>query len=494
MESAFSGRYIRMMFALAASVFVAVACGFLLIFCCLSFAKNNPFSMGFMGAMSAGMGLGVCSIVSFLGLAFCRFSKPWTLAADCLLLVVLASFAVMRWWNVQNDISFSEIISINAHTPPTKHISALFLVSLCLSAVIFCGFLLIHPHGAWDACAIWNFRARFLFRNGLDMVNAFSGLHGWDHSDYPPLVPLAVLRTWLYAGQETVGGPFIVSGIFTFATVGLLVAALNRCKSGNQGFLGGIALLGIPLFVKLGAFQYADVPLSFFFLATVVLGYLYLSCNMEEPAVLLLMGIMASLSAWTKNEGLLFIGVVPVAFLIAGLWRKNFKGIVKGLALLLVAALPVLLVLIYFKLMIAPGNDLIEGLKISALVDRIWDLSRYTTVLSFLVSRTWDVEDWNVFPFLLTTYFLMMRPSALARSCVDALFPALTVLLMAAGYLCVYVIFSVDLVWHLERSFDRLILQLTPSALFAFFLIVRPVDEILMTGGPPSVRRPVLQP
>jgi hypothetical protein len=42
--------------------------------------------------------------------------------------------------------------------------------------------------------------------------------------------------------------------------------------------------------------------------------------------------------------------------------------------------------------------------------------------------------------------------------------------LMLAGFYAVYVVTPKDLAWQLEFSLDRLLLQLWPSALLAFFL------------------------
>jgi len=60
------------------------------------------------------------------------------------------------------------------------------------------------------------------------------------------------------------------------------------------------------------------------------------------------------------------------------------------------------------------------------------------------------------------------------------IFPALTVIVMAAGYFFVYVAFSpYGLLWHLHTSLERLIIQLTPIILFTYFLIIPNTDKFL---------------
>jgi hypothetical protein len=58
------------------------------------------------------------------------------------------------------------------------------------------------PHGSWDAWAIWNMRARFLYRGGVHWAQAFSEKYLWSHPDYPVLVPGNVARIWDYRGEK----------------------------------------------------------------------------------------------------------------------------------------------------------------------------------------------------------------------------------------------------------------------------------------------------
>jgi len=50
------------------------------------------------------------------------------------------------------------------------------------------------PHGAWDAWAIWNLRARFLAGPGDAWRAAFDDALAWSHTDYPLLLPATVAR------------------------------------------------------------------------------------------------------------------------------------------------------------------------------------------------------------------------------------------------------------------------------------------------------------
>src|SRR5882724_5366189 len=58
--------------------------------------------------------------------------------------------------------------------------------------------------------------------------------------------------------------------------------------------------------------------------------------------------------------------------------------------------------------------------------------------------------------------------------------PLLMVLaMMLAGYYWVYILTPVDLNWHLQTSLSRLLAQLWPSAVFAYFLTTRTIEEVV---------------
>ena len=55
----------------------------------------------------------------------------------------------------------------------------------------------------------------------------------------------------------------------------------------------------------------------------------------------------------------------------------------------------------------------------------------------------------------------------------EILTATLTLGLMTAGYFAIYVITPYDLKWHLKYALNRLLVQLWPSVVFLFFMIVR---------------------
>jgi hypothetical protein len=80
-------------------------------------------------------------------------------------------------------------------------------------------------------------------------------------------------------------------------------------------------------------------------------------------------------------------------------------------------------------------------------------------------------------PLLLAAYGALLgrRPGGSGDS--GAFFPALLLTLILAGYFFVYIITPRNVVEHMGTSLDRLLMQLWPLCLFAFFLFIATPGE-----------------
>jgi hypothetical protein len=438
------------------------------------------FQLLLRGCLAAGVGLGVTSCGLYLCLVFFGPSRQAYVLTETAL---LASLAAASWWAGRRRRPLAA--SPPGAEPPAvvrsrRILGLAFLAVLALAFSIFVFLSAKSPYGDADARAIWNTRARFFFRAGEHWADAFSPFT--DHPDYPLLLPATVARGWLYMGQETNLVPVLVGFVFTFATVGLLVAAVAVLRGASQGFLAGLALLGTAYFIEQGTAQYADVPLAFFFVATMVLLGLHDRFPERGAGLLALAGLTAGLAAWTKNEGLLFLAAVPAARLAGTVPRLGWKAFARQMAAFGLGLLPAALALAYFKAHHAPANDLIAGQDQEAAVSRLLDVSRY-----LLIGRAFGLillDAVGIPLALLVVYFLLMG-RARGQSVKAGVLPTLLVLvLMLGGYFGVYVITPHDLGWQLGTSLDRLLLQLWPLALFTFFLAMGSPEEAFCERGP----------
>jgi hypothetical protein len=324
---------------------------------------------------------------------------------------------------------------------------------------------LTQPHGTFDAYAIWNQRARFLFRLGADWRQAFDPNINWKfHADYPLLLPLNVVRLWTAAGSEVLRAPQVLSVLFALALAGVLFGALWSARRPVGAAVAGCLLLGTPWLLMIASAQTADVPLAGYLLGTAALLWLSLERETPPDGWMALAGLCAGLAAWTKNEGQLF-ALVALACAVGVAVRR--RGVRSLIAFLLGAALPAA-ALISFKLWLAAPGDLFVGQTLADLLAKLVDGSRYVTILAWFGRLEWNFGGWG-FPALpllaLAALLLWKRPIHRAPLIGMLVLLGLTL----AGYMGIYLITPHPLEWHLNYSADRLLFHLYPLLLFILF-------------------------
>ena len=429
--------------------------------------------------LSAGYGLGAFSIL-FLVLRALGLAS--LLSVDVFAFVLL----VVAWLLTRRLVPAATVLPAADHNFPgwlRGSLTAGFAAALCAALYSAVRRTMAYPNGeGWDAFAIWNLHARFLFRGGAGWRQGFSAFIPWSHPDYPLLLPAAIAHFWSYAGQESYAVPATIGLVFTISTVGVLFSALLILRGRKVAMLGGLALMATPSFIEQGTSQYADVPLSFFILATVVMLCLCDASVVVSPPAgwIALAGLAAGFAAWTKNEGLLFLCSLLLArfWMLAGGKRIGQGGETlaraRSFRLLVVSALPILLIILWFKRFIAPPGDLF--VYSAATFHQFSDLARYAAIGKWFGKQFFRFGHWLWVPgsLLVVGIFLALRnwgaqnrgdpgnarPEIGFRACAAAL----TITL--CGYFVIYVITPYDVYWHLRFSLNRLFLQLWPGAIF----------------------------
>ena len=431
--------------------------------------------------ISAGFGIGIFSIALFV--------ERWLgivhiLATDLSLVILLLAVYLLVCARRKSSTSIaSSAPDLRLPHWLRRPLMASFAISIfaALYATVLRAFA--HPHGdGWDAFAIWNLHARFFFLGGTHWREGFSTLIPWSHPDYPPLVPAAIAHVWHYLGHDDPIVPAIISFVFTFATLGLLVSSLATLRGITSAAMAGIALASTPFFIEQGAAQYADIPLSFFFLAAIALLHLSqqrsaTNADGRERGLLMLLGAAAGLAAWTKNEGLLFLFAFLVSQIAFVAWQNRPEatesrlGSGRKLVILLLTITPFILLITCFKHFIAPPGDLFSNS--GTMLHKILTPSRYWAILRWYLKEFFGFGSWVVPTTVLFIALWFLSPSsAIRRRNTTFRASVLTTALTLSGYFAVYVISPNDLYWHLRFSLNRLFLQLWPSTIFLFFLFV----------------------
>ena len=408
------------------------------------------FRVVFLVCVFAGIGLGVLSCTFFLW--------AWWIGAPPSLVLWLVILAYLGLAVVLNR-------SFKAVMPQSNGSRYGILFSLLC---VYVGWLALsqywaHWHGDWDALAIWNLHARLLYRSGGQWLQTFSR-HIYDgHQDYPLLLPSLVASGWTLHGAESTAIPGILSFVFTFLVVALLTSSVGLLSGPVQGFAAGLILLGTPTFILQGMNQMANIPLGFFILLTVVLLRLS-ERSPQNKGVLVLAGVSAGFACWTKNEGLLFLVCLFASVLCRGRDRKQSCGLPDA-RMLGCGVLPVLAIVLSFKFILSPPNDLFTGTH--DLVGRWMDSSRYAEISAYFYQGIVAFGAGRISPFIAAADYIICFGRRRSKSGNAAeLWMPLLLTLMLAGYFMIYVGSPHDLQWHLSTSFSRLLLHLWPTFLF----------------------------
>jgi hypothetical protein len=138
-----------------------------------------------------------------------------------------------------------------------------------------------------------------------------------------------------------------------------------------------------------------------------------------------------------------------------------------------------LLIIGFFKLRMAPSNDLVSSVGAGETLRRLTDPIRYGLVVKAFVSQIggFGFNGMISAVWLLITYGLCVwvRPEETGR----AWFPhtLVTLGLVLAGHAAVFVATADEVARLLDSSLERLLLQLWPVAVFSCFMVFATPEE-----------------
>lgn len=434
------------MIVLAVMVYLAkIVGGFALAH--LIWDARDAKALSFKFFLGLGMGTGVSSLLYFLWLWLklpAAIYPYFELALFLLLLVAV----FMREKNQKKAIVFTLPAGSGWFW------AVLVILAVFLSTTSFLLRALQAPHGVQDAWGIWNVSARFIYGAGERWLQIIPQ-NAWFHPDYPLLVSLNIAEVWSILGINITRVPILFALIYMLGLIGLLALALMIAKDSQQGAFGAILLASAPVLASLASNQYADLPLAYFFLATAALFYIYSLSG--EKRLLIFAGLCAGLSAWTKNEGLTFMGFALVLSFALSLKEKRnlLKYFLAGLGLPLLA-------LLLFK-SITPANDMFTQLSASLL--QFLDVSRYQIIVQKMWTMLVNFGGWPVsFAAVLAAYALLVFSKKQAAGKTWVLF----VLLIGQwlSYFAIYLFTPADVTVHMNTSVERLFFHLFPLTIF----------------------------
>ena len=375
--------------------------------------------------------------------------------------------------------------------PGTFRFAWLLAVALVLVLLIVAGRLTgmseANPWGGWDALAMWNLRAKFLAGAPGDWHFAVNGmLADRMHPDYPLLLPSFIAAGWKAGGEMGALLPVVLSLLFSAVLIGLLASAVAMLRGTASALLAALVALTTTSFLLAAPSQYADIPLACYWLCAVSL---LLISGGTSRAALVWGGACAGFGGWTKNEGVAFLVWFILALLALLWWKRGSRDAMRGTVAALIGASPGILLTLWLKFVIAPPADTLVQQTSRSMMARLADTSRYGEIARSFVDAVGHMGSGIAHPLILLAILaVLLRWNPAPRYRLPMAISALALALTFLADIAAYLITPSDLAWQLGTSFDRLLLQLWPSALLVCFAamngIADPVPALHPAHGP----------
>jgi len=306
------------------------------------------------------------------------------------------------------------------------------------------------PWGKWDAWAIWNLHAKFLFFEN-EWTNFLTNSISWTHPDYPLMLPSIIAIIWKSIGEFNYLVPAIIAYMIYIGLIITIYASISNKNLKIFGLFATLPLLFDFTYVSQSASQYADTLLSFVILISMIF---LVNIKKKSKIYFLVFGFVASISMWIKNEGIAFFFLISLILVILLFHRAKYK-----LLYYFLGALPFIAVVVYFKLVLAPSNDLVE--ESSGIINKVLSIERYLIIGKYLAKTL--LYDYPLILLLIILNVFFWRTIELKPI-------GLVLISLFLCYLCIYLITPKELYWHLKYSMYRLIQQLYPSFIYATFI------------------------
>ncbi len=452
--------------------------------------RTSLKTIRFIQAISFGIptGLGLWSVVFFAtGLIVGTFNRfTWTTSTIVILVLTIGSALQSLFLNAIPLDNLQRLPSklSRVHLCSTLILMIFLCYQLFADSIIYQNELAKYPSGNWDAWAIYNVKAKFLYLGNEHWLNLFQTQTFLAHQDYPLLLPVLVATGWSLLGTSTLNWPLYLQLILAISTCSAMTITTFRLKGLLPAMMVLAAMLATPLLVEMTTWQYADIPLMAYltlaFLAALLLTEFYGQpdeITQQKPrSGMFMIASLIALAAWTKNEGQLVCLICTLWFIpivIFTRWRRDWNHLLIAYALGLL--LPITAVIVT-KSLPETGNDLFQNQTISTLFSRLSDVSRIHAISSYWATI---IQQHYLRPLLAISaaaLTLILTHRVSQTDMLQRLFKASLILIPCigtlVGYFTIYLITPHDLQWHLTTSFNRIFSHVYPGLLMGIVMLI----------------------
>lgn len=432
-------------------LFISFFIGLLIIRLLLS--KCSSISYLTQIFLSAILGLGISGFIGFSSLWFFnQFSIPYLFILHLLLITTLIFY----------HLKYKTLSTLLVKNPfDQQDFMIIFLACLITLPIIIYSFL--YPFGGWDAWAMWNVKAKFIFLGQEHWQNMFNPILIETNIDYPFLLPLINAWFWSFHGTPDTVAPRIITCLIPFLTAGLLMTTLRLVNKTYFYILSALWIFFNTATIYSSISQYSDQLLGLYLLSFFIC-FLFFH-RTKQNYWLILSSIFIGFLTFSKNEGLVLSLIVTFLACLKILTNAiSFQEKKKYLFLFLIFVLLASTPWILFKCFWSPDQHrFINGLLS---LEAPSTLSRFLTILSTLKQELLH-SKWVGFWIISTIIIFMNLKTAFRR---EIIIIPLTISLYLFVIIGVYQINTFfEIVWWLETSLNRILFVLVPSLTFWAF-------------------------
>ena len=417
--------------------------------------------------LAAGCGIGASGTL----LVVWRFIMPahWMPVFPAIDAVVWLLVLAMALWRGRRGWHDDQVAP--PETSRWKRSHVLLLTAVVAAAVLSVRDFAQHtarlPHGEWDAWAVWNLKARFLFRGGEDWIGLFSP--ELPHAAYPLMLPGTVARLWLWIGADAPVAAAVVAAVFLYAIPVVVAGSVAQLRGWRPALWAALIVLSAAPLTLVATYQIADVPLSFFTVATIAL----LAASLVDRArwqTAACAGVMLGLAGLTKDEGLPFLIGMTVSYACYPVVRRQWKARYRHVTAMVAATLPAWGLILATRSSTA-STGLAQAFLAPDVGNKVWNADRHLQVIQTFAETLWfwAGDGWAGVGLLFGAALVFGGYRLERQTYAVAGFGAAAVGLMLASYYAAFIVTPYDLTWHLT-SLSRVLVQIWPAFVWTFCL------------------------
>jgi len=431
--------------------FVLLLCGILFLGSSFTSLFKCKLSWWEHFGLAYGLGLGIFTFGTFLsslvGIPFKRYT---------LVFVFLACLTAI--WYVRRKRRVELNLKIHWSRPSSLAITLGALILLVSLASLFRS--VVHPISTWDALAIWAVKGKAIL--SLGTIKAVKDYGAYPH--YPLNIPIAI-ALFYYFGES------FVKSIFSFYFIALLMVfygSLKRHGCGHAGLAGTLMLALTPFVFSHSTIAYANLPMAFYYTASVI--YLYEFFHNNNRTFLLLSSALLGVGCWTRSDGLIWLFPNLIVLVIYALKRKQWLEPVVYIGPVLAFFVP----WSAFTKYIIERNSPYLGYVLQSIrqfVTMDIETSRIRSILYYFYQQIQNYSVWGyIWPFF---FFVLILYSTRIRkySYLLALI-GLDILILFFIYYTAPETNNMGLNWWLRTGFNRITLHFFPIILFQTILLI----------------------